>query len=178
MWFSLWSSQWKEPLIRFVAGTVALDANGLMLDQNRQAPQAHAVLAATVGGASLFCRYKWAGQRLSRHSTLEVKLFALPSGRRWPPPAGRPPRAGLGPLGPLGPRGARGSCGTRGPLWTLGLFGPLGPGTPPWGPPWAHFFVFDLETQNRWPLGRCCLGGVLWRGLTVSQVLWREKFLS
>ena len=59
------------------------------------------------------------------HCTLLLAFYVgghteSPSGRRWPPPAGRTPRAGLGPLGPLaswgpGPRGTRGN--PFGPLW-------------------------------------------------------------
>ena len=93
-----------------------------------------------------------------------------PFGRRWPPPAGRTPRAGLGPLGPLaswgpGPRGTRGTP-----------FGPFGPLRPRWpvAPPRRATFgprLFNLihyrNLQNAKPVApsdACCLGGVRWWG--------------
>ena len=65
-------------------------------------------------------------------SALEVNL--LPSGRRWPPPAGRPPRAGVGPMGPGAAWGLRAPWDCGAPPLFLG----------PWarGPRWAQWATF------------------------------------
>jgi len=110
-----------------------MEAPVFSLTQNRQAPQALAVSAATVGGASQFCRYKYNGLRLSRRSTLVVKLVCRPGADGRRPPAGRcvPAWARWAP----GPRGGRVPRGTRVPpsgpplgSWALGPpLGPMGP---------------------------------------------------
>ena len=118
-----------------------MDAPVLTLSQNRQAPQALAVSAAAVGGASQFCRYICTEERLSRRFALGVELVCRPGFGCRRPPAGRRAPAwaqwALWPLGDRGPRVTRGPPVT--PSGSVGPWPPLGPlGPHVVRPPFKH----------------------------------------